>query len=272
MDLQSRVHGNSRGAAARLMRISCGATHEKEEWRNRDHQLPASRFPQKLYTRTPWGSSHVVCALARSGARCKQNAGQADRAWGGARKCSDAERNATSVFLAAGQQFLAGIDRLIAQKTYTVDLNSETLHMRTRLYAVMSGRTWFFKVEIAGKISGGTFVVRNPVHGAVIMQVEEERFRQASFFLPRWLKNNLDRFKSAARENGYYKADKYQGGSVVWFTQMPSDGGRETLKRLCIDSLTDSVTVFWQTVPAKLNSKTFRTVSSLEEWFGLISD
>ena len=68
------------------------------------------------------------------------------------------------------------------ENTYTVDLNSETLHMRTRLYALMSGRTSFFKVETAGKISGGTFVVRNPVHGTVIMQVEEERFRQASFF------------------------------------------------------------------------------------------
>jgi hypothetical protein len=68
------------------------------------------------------------------------------------------------------------------ENTYTVDPNSETLHMRTRLYVVMSGRTSFFKVEIAGKISGGTFVVRNPVHGTMIMQVEEERFRQASFF------------------------------------------------------------------------------------------
>jgi hypothetical protein len=46
----------------------------------------------------------------------------------------------------------------------------------------MSARTSFFKVEITGKISGGTFVVRNPIHGTVIMQVEEERFRQASFF------------------------------------------------------------------------------------------
>ena len=68
------------------------------------------------------------------------------------------------------------------ENAYTVDLNVETLHMRTRLYAVVSGRTSFFKVEIAGKISGGTFVVRNPIHGTVIMQVEEERFRQASFF------------------------------------------------------------------------------------------
>jgi hypothetical protein len=78
------------------------------------------------------------------------------------------------------------------ENTYTVDLNSETLHMRTRLYAVMSGRTSFFKVEIAGKISGGTFVVRNPVHGTVIMQVEEERFRQA-FFPPRWRRNVCER-------------------------------------------------------------------------------
>lgn len=68
------------------------------------------------------------------------------------------------------------------ENTYTVDLNSETLHMRTRLYAVMSGRISFFKVEIAGKISGGTFVVRNPIYGTVIMQVEEERFRQANLF------------------------------------------------------------------------------------------
>jgi hypothetical protein len=84
--------------------------------------------------------------------------------------------------------------------------------------------------------------------------------------------NNVERFKSAALENGYCKADEYESGNVMWFTQMPPDGGRETRKRLCIDSLTDSVTVFWQTAPAKLNSKTFRTVSSLEEWFGLISD
>jgi hypothetical protein len=82
---------------------------------------------------------------------------------------------------------------------------------------------------------------------------------------------NIERFQSAARENGYCKADEYESGSVVWFTQMPPDGGGEIRKRLCIDSLTDSVTVFWQTVPAKLNSKTFRTVSTLEEWFGSIS-
>ena len=45
--------------------------------------------------------------------------------------------------------------------------------------------------------------------------------------------NNVDRFKSAALENGYCKVDEYQSGSVVWFTQMTSGGGGEIRKRLC---------------------------------------
>jgi hypothetical protein len=38
---------------------------------------------------------------------------------------------------------------------------------------------------------------------------------------------------------------------------------------MCIDSLTNSATVFWMSVPTKLNSKTFRDVPALEEWFVL---
>ena len=58
----------------------------------------------------------------------------------------------------------AGIHGLVAR---------EHLHGRPQLRNL---------AQIAGKIAGGTFVVRNPVHDTVIMQVEEERFRQASFF------------------------------------------------------------------------------------------
>ncbi len=68
------------------------------------------------------------------------------------------------------------------ENTYTVDLEKGTLLMLTRLYAVVSRRTSFFKVEIAGNISGGAFVVRNPVAGTVIMQIEEERLSQPNFF------------------------------------------------------------------------------------------
>jgi hypothetical protein len=38
---------------------------------------------------------------------------------------------------------------------------------------------------------------------------------------------------------------------------------------MCIDSLTNSVTVYWMTVPGKVNSKTFRGVPALQEWFEL---
>jgi hypothetical protein len=79
-------------------------------------------------------------------------------------------------------------------------------------------------------------------------------------------------FQSAARENGYTEANVYGGGSAVWFRKATPDQGTEVHRRLCIDSITGSATVFWQTVPAKLNSKTFRSVSSLKAWFDLKSE
>lgn len=68
------------------------------------------------------------------------------------------------------------------EHTYTVALDAGTLHVNTRLYAVVSRRTSSFRVEIFGKIAGGTFEVRNPIEGSVIMRVEEERLRQPNAF------------------------------------------------------------------------------------------
>jgi hypothetical protein len=78
--------------------------------------------------------------------------------------------------------FSLGARGLSPENSYTVNLGAGTMHVNTRLYSVVSRRTSFFKVEIAGNISGGPFVVRNPVQGTVIMQVEEERLRQPHFF------------------------------------------------------------------------------------------
>jgi hypothetical protein len=139
-------------------------------------------FPQKLYTRT-FGDPDTLFVPLLEAARDASKMQE--------RLIGLGEERENAVML-SGMQLASSLLRdnsfslvsigLSHENTYTVDLNAETLHMRTRLYAVMSGRTSFFKVEIAGKISGGTFVVRNPIHGTVIMQVEEERFRQASFF------------------------------------------------------------------------------------------
>ena len=58
----------------------------------------------------------------------------------------------------------------------------------------------------------------------------------------------LKAFQDIARSNGFVDAE-------------------ETDDRMCVDSLTNSVTVFWATMPWKINSKTFRAVSALQEWF-----
>lgn len=78
--------------------------------------------------------------------------------------------------------FSLGAKGLSHETSYTVDLDAGTMHMHAQMYSVVSRRTSFFKVEIAGKISGGPFVVRNPTQGTVIMQVEEDRLRQPNFF------------------------------------------------------------------------------------------
>jgi hypothetical protein len=67
------------------------------------------------------------------------------------------------------------------ENAYFVDFESDALRVNTRLYATVSHRTSYFKVEIEGKISGGPVVVRGLMNNAVLMQVEEERVRQPNF-------------------------------------------------------------------------------------------
>jgi hypothetical protein len=63
----------------------------------------------------------------------------------------------------------------------------------------------------------------------------------------------LQAFQIAAREGGFVKVSEVGEGNVLWF----------------IDSLTNSATVYWMTAPAKVNSKRFRAVPALQEWFKL---
>ena len=74
----------------------------------------------------------------------------------------------------------------------------------------------------------------------------------------------IQAFRMAARENGSNEIKENIKGSIVWLRKATPDVGTDVHRRLCIDS----AIVFWQTVPAKLNSKTFRTVSDLKNWFG----
>jgi hypothetical protein len=79
----------------------------------------------------------------------------------------------------------------------------------------------------------------------------------------------LQGFQAVARERGFIEVNEIVGGSVLWLRKNASSTRRETHERMCIDSLTNSATVYWMTVPGKLNSKTFRGAAALEEWFEL---
>ena len=79
----------------------------------------------------------------------------------------------------------------------------------------------------------------------------------------------LQAFQIAAREGGFVKVSEVGEGNVLWFRKRTADTTTQTHQRMCIDSLTNSVTVYWMTAPAKVNSKTFRAVPALQEWFKL---
>jgi hypothetical protein len=73
----------------------------------------------------------------------------------------------------------------------------------------------------------------------------------------------LQKFTLLVRENDFVEIDKSKDGTTAWFR------GTDAKIRLCVDGLTNSATVFWGTGPGLLTSKTFRTVSSLKDWFAL---
>lgn len=75
------------------------------------------------------------------------------------------------------------------------------------------------------------------------------------------------KFQSAARENGYERVGEFNSEAVMWFRKAIADKNTDVHKRMCIDGLTNSATVYWQSAAQNLNSKTFRTISSLQDWF-----
>jgi hypothetical protein len=121
--------------------------------------------------------------------------------------------------------FSLGARGLSAENSYTVNLDAGTFHMTTQLYSVMSRRTSFFKVEIAGNISGGPFVVRNPAQGTVILQVDEERLRQANFFA-----------SSLAKECARAQMDQERFGTIDQTLGPEADGDVRIVVRIAENS------------------------------------
>ena len=76
----------------------------------------------------------------------------------------------------------------------------------------------------------------------------------------------LQAFQIAAHGDGFIEVNEIENGSVVWLRNLQPDVGTNFHKRLCLDDVTNSATVYWQTVANQCNSATFRTVSSMVDW------
>jgi hypothetical protein len=72
----------------------------------------------------------------------------------------------------------------------------------------------------------------------------------------------LQAFQATAREGGFISVQESEDGTVMWLKKATADAE----DRMCIDVMTSSVTVYWATIPWKINSKTFRATSALQEW------
>jgi hypothetical protein len=72
----------------------------------------------------------------------------------------------------------------------------------------------------------------------------------------------LQAFQAAASEGGFVATGESEEGTVLWLKKATV----EAEDRICLDSLTNSATVYWATIPWKINSKTFREASALRAW------
>ncbi|HEY4817816.1 MAG TPA: hypothetical protein VIH67_10335 [Candidatus Acidoferrum sp.] len=79
----------------------------------------------------------------------------------------------------------------------------------------------------------------------------------------------LQAFQAAAREGGFVAVEECDEGTVLWLRKQTSDAATQTHQRMCIDSASNISTVYWMTSLGKIDSKTFRNVSNLQEWFAL---
>jgi hypothetical protein len=79
--------------------------------------------------------------------------------------------------------------------------------------------------------------------------------------------DKLKPLQDVARKNGFVEVEETEDGTVLWLRRATANAE----DRMCIDSVTNSATVFYATIPWKINSKTFRFVSELEAWLAAMA-
>jgi hypothetical protein len=77
----------------------------------------------------------------------------------------------------------------------------------------------------------------------------------------------FQQFQAVTRDLGFTREKTCDGGTVLWLTRKPVDDSLRPPERICIDSLTNSVTVYLPSKGGRMAARTFRSPSSLQEWF-----
>jgi hypothetical protein len=81
--------------------------------------------------------------------------------------------------------------------------------------------------------------------------------------------DSLQEFQAAAHERGFVDIEECDDGCVLWLRQQTPDALSKTRQRICLDSRTNSATVYWMNNLEKVVSKTFRSAAVLRAWFAL---
>jgi hypothetical protein len=79
--------------------------------------------------------------------------------------------------------------------------------------------------------------------------------------------DSLQEFQTVAHERGFVDMEECDDGSVLWLRQQSPDAVTKTHQRICLDSQTNSATVYWMNGLEKVVSKTFRSAAGLRAWF-----
>jgi hypothetical protein len=75
--------------------------------------------------------------------------------------------------------------------------------------------------------------------------------------------------QAVAIEGGFVQVEECEDGAVRWLRKQTPDPATRTHQRICLDRGTNIATVYWMTPLGTIESKTFRSVSSLQDWLAL---
>jgi hypothetical protein len=79
----------------------------------------------------------------------------------------------------------------------------------------------------------------------------------------------LQALRIVAHHGGFIEVNEFPAGTVLWLRKNASVTAGDAYQLMCIDSLTNSATIYWISVANIVRSKTFRGFRALQEWFEL---